>query len=117
MTDEQVVALYLELKDSQLVGIKAHCSPETVRNLVRAAGHPILPRGGLPDRHALQLGEDEICRRYRAGQSTPTIAQAAGTYPGKICRILRAHGVPVRDKTENGRMQGRKQRLERARQK
>jgi hypothetical protein len=97
MTDEQVVSLYLELKDSQATGFEAHCSPETVRKLVRAAGHPILPRGGLPDRNALLIDAAEICRRYRAGQSATVIAQAAGTYPGKVYRILRANAVPVRD--------------------
>jgi hypothetical protein len=97
MTDEQVVSLYLELKDSQSTAFAAHCSPETVRKLVRAAGHPILPRGGLPDRHALTLSEDEICGRYREGQAATMIAKAASTYPAKVYRILRAHGVPVRD--------------------
>lgn len=107
MTDGQVVALYLELKDSQLVGIKAHCSPETVRALVRAAGHEVLPRGGLPDRHALHIPPEQICERYRAGQSGAEIAQAAGTYPAKVYRILRQHGVDIRDRVTAARAVGR----------
>ena len=102
MSDEQVVALYLELKDSQRVGIIAHCAPDTVRQLVRAAGHEVLPRGGLPDRKSLLIDPAEMERRYRQGEAAAAIAQAAGTYPAKVYRILRERGVHIRDQHRAG---------------
>jgi transposase len=97
LSDDQVVALYLELQDSDAVAARAGCSAPTVLAIVRAAGQPVRPPGPRPGRRApLALPEDEIVRRYQAGQYAREIAEAAQCTESMVYRLLQKADVPRR---------------------
>lgn len=57
-----------------------------------------------------KLDFTEILQRYEAGESTYSIAQHYGTYPNKINRLLKKHGVSLKNKSDaqaNALKQGR----------
>jgi DNA-binding CsgD family transcriptional regulator len=97
LSDDEIVSLYRELLDSDAVGARAGCSGMTVLSIVRRAGLPVMPRGGRPGRRApLALADDEIVRRYEAGQHARDIAADAGCSDSTIYRLLDRLGVPRR---------------------
>jgi hypothetical protein len=97
LSDDQIVAAYLELQDSDAVAARAGCSAPTVLAIVRAAGQPVRRPGGRPGRRApLTLPEDEIVRRYQAGQYATEISEAAQCSQSAVYRVLKANGVPCR---------------------
>jgi hypothetical protein len=97
MTDDQIVALYGELQDADLVAYRAGCSNSTVLALVRKAGQPVAPRGGRPGRRRpLGCPETEIVRLYLAGLTAPEVGARVGCTDSAVYRVLRAHNVPRR---------------------
>jgi predicted HD phosphohydrolase len=100
MTDEQLAADYAANRDTMATAMRGGVCTATVLAAVRkhGLGHLIQPRGKatvgrLP---VVGLPADEIVRRYRAGQSGPLIAAAAGCPVGTIYRILDHNKVPRR---------------------
>jgi hypothetical protein len=75
--------------------VRAGCCDTTVRDLVRAAGGAVRPRGGKP-RRVLALPDDEIVRLYRSGVGGVEISDRAGCAPGTVYRILKDSGVTAR---------------------
>lgn len=96
LTDEQIVELYASGLDACSVGFRAGCCGTTVLVIVRAAGGTVRPPGSNPGK-PLRLSAAEICTLYRAGESGPMIASKAGCTPSTIYRLLRQHGVTMRD--------------------
>ena len=96
VTDAEIIRLYVDAgMDADAIGFQAGCSGTTVLNIVRAAGHPIRnPGRGAP--RAKRIPDDEIVRRYLAGQSGPLLAQIAGCTAGTVYRVLRDRGVEIR---------------------
>jgi hypothetical protein len=96
ISDAEIIRMYVdEDMDSESIGFHAHCSGTTVIAIVRAAGHPIRKAGrGVARKRGID--DDEIIKRYRAGQDGVRIANAAGCTPNTIYRVLRANGVVVR---------------------
>jgi DNA-binding CsgD family transcriptional regulator len=94
LPDDEIVRLYVEGLDSDTVGARANCSCGTVLDLVRAAGQQVRRPGGRP--HNLKVSEDEVCRRYLAGDSGPAIASAIGCTPSAIYHVLKRRGVERR---------------------
>jgi len=96
LTDEQIVELYASGLDACSVGFRAGCCGTTVLVIVRAAGGTVRPPGSNPGK-PLRLSAEDLVRRYRAGESGPILAAAAGCTPSTVYRLLRAHGVTMRD--------------------
>jgi AraC-like DNA-binding protein len=97
LPDAEIVRLYVEEKlDSDTIGARAGCSSTTVLDLVRAAGGTVRKPGAPRQRAVLLIPDAEIIRRYRAGDSGPLIAYAAGCTPSTVYRILKDHGIAVR---------------------
>lgn len=96
LSDAEIVAAYVGGRDSDTVSYMAGCSGTTVIALVRAAGGTVRSPGGVRRTAELDISNEEIIRRYLAGESGCAIATAAGTYPATIYRILRNHEVAVR---------------------
>lgn len=101
MTDQQIADAYAELRCSDIVGFKAGCSSSTVLAIVRRLGLGHLiggpGRGKTGLRADVSLTETEIIERYRAGESAPQIARAAGGVgPHVVYGILKRAGVPRR---------------------
>ena len=95
LSDEEIVRLYLSGIDSDTIGYRANCSGTTVTNIVRAAGEVVRGRGTRP-RKPINLTDAEVVRRYRDGESGPTLADAAGCTTSVIYRIIREAGGHVR---------------------
>lgn len=94
--DSEICRLYASGLDADSVAYRAGCCGTTVLAIVRAAGGAVRPAGNNPGK-PLKLTAAEICKRYLAGESGPIIADAAGCVPSTIYRVLRAHGVKMRD--------------------
>lgn len=102
MTDEQICAMYAENGDSLTVGILANCSSTTVLNIVRRNGGKIGKPGGARGTRILRhLTAEQMCQRYKAGESGPTLAKAAGCDVSVIYNTLEAHGIPRRMRARN----------------
>lgn len=99
LSDAEIVRLYVAGEDSTTVAFKANCDSTTVLNLVRQAGETVRRSGGRRTTNKLKLTEAEICRRYFAGESGPTLADAAGTSPSTIYGVLKRGGVQRRAAT------------------
>lgn len=95
LPDEEIIALYLSGLDSETVGFRASCSPTTILDIVRRAGHQVRPPGNRPSRPKL-LTDGEIIRQYRNGATGPEIAAAAGVTPNTVYAILKREGIPRR---------------------
>lgn len=97
LPDAEIVRLYVEEKlDSDTIGARAGCSATAVLDLVRAAGGEVRRAGGRRRSARLMLTENEIVRRYLAGESGPLLAYAAGCTSSAIYHLLRRHGVEMR---------------------
>lgn len=88
--------MYASGLDADSIGYRAGCSGSTVLAIVRASGGTVRPPGSNPGK-PLRLTAAEICKRYQAGESGPILAAAAGCVASTIYRVLRAHGVTMRD--------------------
>lgn len=89
--------MYAERGDSFTVGLHANCSSTTVLSIVRKAGGVIKPAGGVRiTRRLRHLTAAQVCERYRAGESGPVLARAAGCDTRMIYETLEAHGIPRR---------------------
>lgn len=99
LDDAEIIRRYREIGDSVRVSIEAGIDPTRVLAICRAAGVPINKPGGRRGRIRLKLTEEEIVRRYRAGESGPTLADAAGCSTRHIYDILDRLGVPRRPPT------------------
>jgi hypothetical protein len=108
LSDAEIFRLYVEEKrDSDTIGAMAECSSTVVLNIVRSLGGIIRPPGGRRSADLL-IPVSDIVRRYRDGQSSgPMLAQAAGTTPNTIYKLLREHGVPIRPPIGGGRRKAR----------
>lgn len=96
LSDDEIIKRYVEDgADAESIAFDARCSGTTVLAIVRAAGHEIRKGGRGAPRKRL-IDDSEIIRRYRAGQSGPLLADAAGCTAGTIYRLLRSYGVEVR---------------------
>jgi hypothetical protein len=102
LDDAEIVRLYAEIQDSELVGLRAGVSGTTVLNRVRAAGGVILKPGHTRNKKRLKttLNDAEICRLYREGLSGPTIADRAGCSAGHVYNVLEAAKIPRRSAVE-----------------
>lgn len=97
MTDEQICAMYAEHGDSLTVGLHANCSSTTVLDIVRRNGGKVGPPGGPRRSRVLhRLTAEQICQRYKAGESGVAIAEAAGCSTATVYTTLEAHGIPRR---------------------
>jgi hypothetical protein len=96
LDDAEVIRRYQELGDSVRVSLEAGIDPTRVLAICRAAGVAIQKPGGRPGRRRLKLTEDEIASRYRAGESGPTLASAAGCSIRHVYDVLARLGVPRR---------------------
>jgi hypothetical protein len=99
MTDEQIYQMYLECGDSETVAYHAQCSGSTVLTIVRRSGIEVNKRGGKVK--PLPISDEEICRRYQAGESGIKIAEAANTHSVSIYKILDKHGIERRIKWQH----------------
>jgi hypothetical protein len=88
--------MYASGLDADSIGYRAGCCGTTVLAIVRAAGGTVRAPGSNPGK-PLRLSADVIVRRYLAGESGPILADAAGCTPSTIYRLLRQHGVTMRD--------------------
>jgi DNA invertase Pin-like site-specific DNA recombinase len=95
LPDAEIVALYAAGTDAYTIGILAGCCDQTVRDVVRAGGGTVRPRGGKP-RRDLALPDAEIARLYRSGLSGVEVARLAGCSSGTLYNTLRRLGVEVR---------------------
>lgn len=96
MSDQDIVALYLDGIDSETVGARAHCSATVVLDLVRQAGHPVRKPGGTPRRDLHKITDAEICRRYQEGQNGPQIADAAECSTSSVYNVLKRANIKRR---------------------
>lgn len=96
MTDEQICEMYAEHGDSFTVGLHANCSSTTVLTIVRRHGGKIGTPGGVRMVRVLKLTAEQMCQRYKAGESGPSLAKAAGCSTGTVYKTLEAHGIPRR---------------------
>lgn len=101
LPDHAIVALYLAGMSSNEAGFRGGVSNSTVLELVRAAGHPVRPRGSAPGmRHRegrIRMSAAEMVTRYQAGATGAKIAAEAGCCLDTVYRALRKAGVPRRD--------------------
>jgi hypothetical protein len=96
LSDDEIIRMYVEDgTDAESIAFQAGCSGSTVLSIVRAAGHQTRKPGRGAPRKRL-IDDAEIIRRYRAGQTGPLLADAAGCTPGTIYRLLRQYGIDVR---------------------
>jgi hypothetical protein len=96
ISDEEITALYASGLDADTVGYRAGCSGSTVLTIVRASGGTVRSPGCGRDK-PLTLSAEVMVRRYLAGESGPMIAADAGCVASTIYRVLRQHGVTMRD--------------------
>src|SRR5687767_13672667 len=97
LSDAEIIDLYAELRDSDVVAIRAGCSAPTVLGILRAAGVPVMPRGGRAGRRQpLALPDTEIVRLYLAGLPCIGIGERAGCSTSTVYRVLARMGVPRR---------------------
>jgi hypothetical protein len=98
LDDAEIVRLYAEIGDSELVGLRAGVSGTTVLNRVRAAGGTIFKPGHARHNKRLKttLSDDEICQLYRDGLSGPKIADRARCSAGHVYNVLNAAKIPRR---------------------
>lgn len=96
LTDEQIAELYASGLDADTIGYRAGCSGSTILAIVRASGGTVRSPGSKPDK-PLKLSAEDLVRRYQAGDSGPILAEAAGCTASTIYRVLRSHGVTIRD--------------------
>lgn len=94
--DTEICRLYASGLDALSIGLQAGCSETTVLAIVRSLGGTVRPPGSNPGK-PLRIDAATICKLYRAGESGPMIASKAGCVPSTIYRLLRAHGVTMRD--------------------
>jgi len=97
MTDDEIAALYLELHDSELVGLKSGLSGTSVLDICRKLGVPVQPPGGInPRRRNIRLNVDQIVEYYQTGMTAQEVADIAHTNTTMIYTILRENGVKRR---------------------
>jgi hypothetical protein len=96
VSDAEIVALYASGLDADTIGYRAGCCGTTVLAIVRASGGTVRSPGAGRDK-PLKLSAEVIVRRYLAGESGPMIADAAGCVASTVYRVLRRHGVTLRD--------------------
>lgn len=111
LTDSEIVQMYLSGTDSLTVGLHANCDAQTVLKIVRAAGHPTRPPGGVKKHKASSLTIEQAAQLYRSGLSVQEVANKAGLDRSTMHARLKQHGVEIRSiKQVNAlkRRQGRK---------
>jgi hypothetical protein len=100
MTDEQLAADYAACLDTVATAMRGGVCTATVLAAVRRCGlgHLVKRPGSATLGRIADAGmpAHEVVRRYRAGQSAPLIAAAAGCAVGRIYRILDHHNVSRR---------------------
>jgi transposase len=101
-TDEQereICRRYLAGENSVQLSTAFGVVDCTIRKIIKRNGISLRSRsearGGLSE-----SGEADACRRYRGGESTPSIAAALGVSINIICRILKRHGIDTRPNGE-----------------
>jgi hypothetical protein len=106
MTDEQICQMYQDCGDSETVAYHARCSGTTVLTIVRRHGIAVNKRGGRPK--PLPIGDEEICRRYLAGESGLQIAESIGSHGVSVYNVLKANGIERRSQWKHLRKSNRK---------
>lgn len=94
--DEQIAEMYASGLDADSIGYRAGCSGSTILAIVRSLGGTVRPPGSNPGK-PLRVSAEELVRRYQAGESGPILAAAAGCTASTVYRLLRNHGVKMRD--------------------
>jgi hypothetical protein len=95
ISDAEIAELYAAGIDSDSIAARARCSGTTVLAIARAAGVEIRKPGKGVQRQR-NLSDEQIISRYKAGQSGPVIADAAGCTNNTVYKVLRAYNVPIR---------------------
>jgi hypothetical protein len=96
MSDQEIIAAYEAGADCDAVGFNAGIHPQTVRAILRHYGTTLRP----PQRgrqSAKPVPEEELCKRYQAGESGVALADAYGVSTGMVYSVLRRHGIERRD--------------------
>lgn len=94
--DSEICRLYASGLDADSIGCRAGCCGTTVLQIVRSLGGTVRPPGSNPGK-PLKLSAEVIVKRYMAGESGPMIAADAGCVASTIYRVLRHHGIAMRD--------------------
>jgi hypothetical protein len=109
-SDERIVELYREHRNSVAVGVIAGCSDTTVLDIVRRTGNADLinrqrGRSSTPKPpKRLPISDSEIVERYRAGTSMKILVDQTGAGYPRIKAIIQAAGVPIRTGTQQRRL-------------
>jgi hypothetical protein len=97
ISDEEILRLYVEEgMDGDSIGYLADCSGTTARDIVRRQGGVLRRRAGLPADYARKVSDEDVIRRYQAGETGRELAAEAGCSMVTIYRILSLAGVPRR---------------------
>lgn len=94
LPDDAIVRLYADLGSSEAVAVRARCSSQTVRDILRQNGVPIAGRGGHKQSYDLTVAE--MAERYTAGMSLWQISRRAGCAPSTVRNRLRECGILLR---------------------
>lgn len=115
LTDEQIIAAYQAGEDADAVAFRAHIHPATVRKILLDSGVALRPpqRGRRSVHERPRIPEEEICRRYLAGESGPQLAKASGISQSRIYGVLTRHNIPRRDSRQLMQARHRAQRQRR----
>lgn len=96
LTDSEIVQMYLSGIDSMTVGLNANCDAQTVLKIVRAAGFPTRPPGGVKKHKPSRLTIEQAAQLYRSGLSVQEVADKAGIDRSTMHARLRTAGVEIR---------------------
>lgn len=99
--DAEIIAAYLETGSSEAVSLRANCSSQTVRAILRAHGVPVRGRGGEPQ--TFLLTPKQMAELYRQGVSLEQISRKAGCAPSTVRGRLKALRLTVRPNSAPGR--------------
>lgn len=97
ISDAEILRLYVEEGlDSEIIAMRAGCCAGTVLKAVRDLGGAVRRRSGLPADYARKVSDEDVVRRYKAGETGRELAAEANCSTVTIYRILSLAGVPRR---------------------
>lgn len=97
ISDAEILRLYVEEGlDSETIAMRAGCSAGAVLKAVRDQGGTVRRRSGLPADYRRLVSDEDVIRRYKAGESGQELAAEAGCATGTIYAILSKAGVERR---------------------
>jgi hypothetical protein len=96
MSDQEIIAAYEAGADPDTVGFHAGIHAQTVRAILRDYGVTLRP--STRGRHcAKPVPEEELCKRYVAGESGIALADAYGVSTATVYGILSRRNIERRD--------------------